>query len=45
MKRELEKAQIEYKAGIKNKDIEIKEKTDHIERMQDKLNDERQLRA
>ena len=45
LKRELEKAQNEYRASIKNKDTEIKEKTDHIERMQDKLNDERQLRA
>ena len=37
--------QAEYRTSIKNKDTEIKEKTEHIERMQDKLNDERQLRA
>ena len=44
LKREYEKAQQDYKTSLNSKELEVQQKTEHVEKLQDKLNEERQLR-
>ena len=45
LRREHDKAQLEYKTNLNNKELEIQEKSQHLEKLQDKLNEERQQRC